>query len=129
MLRKQFILICLGAVVFSIAGLALAAAVKVALVPYDNPVIGIAEPDASGHAILNYAKGADKTEVQVNCWGLSQEGEYTVYLKPSGWLKIGTFTLRRNGSGNLHVFLEGDLSGATPVAVNNPDGFTVLMSE
>ena len=129
MLRKQFILICLGVVVLSVAGIALAAAVKVALVPYAHPGNDPTEPDASGHAILNYAKGADKTEVQVNCKGLSQEGEYTVYLKPSGWLAIGTFTLRKNGTGNLHVSLEGDLSGAMPVAVNYGLYDTVLISE
>ena len=106
-----------------------AAAVKVALVPYDNPVIGLAEPDASGHAILNYAKGADKTEVQVNCWGLMPDSEYTVYLKAATWHPVGTFTTRKNGSGNLHAKLPGDHSGHLPVAVNNTDGYTVLMSE
>ena len=127
MLRKKVLLTCLAAVVLCVAGIALAKAVKVALVPYNNPVIGLAEPDASGHAILNYAKGDDKTEIQVNCWGLSQEGDYNVFLNWSA-PSIGTFTLRNNGSGNLHVFVTGDVSQAT-VQVNNPDGYTVLKSE
>ena len=114
MLRKQFILICLGVVVLSVAGIALAKAVKVELVPY-----GTAEPDASGHAILNYAKGADKTEVQVNCWRLTPNTNYTVYLKNGGFYAVGDFTTRKNGSGNLHVRLMGDRSGDLPVAVNN----------
>ena len=40
---------------------------------------------------------------------------------------IGTFTTRKNGSGNLHVFLEGDRSGHVPVAVNNAANQTVLL--
>jgi hypothetical protein len=97
-----------------LGGIALAKAVKVDLLPY-----GSLEPFASGQAVLNYAKGADNTEVQVNCWDLTPGTEYTVYLRDGGWYSIGTFVTRRNGSGNLHVRLPGDVSGNLSVAVNN----------
>ena len=115
-------------VIASVAGVALAKAVKVELVPWSDSVAP--EPDASGHAILNYAKGADKTEVQVNCWGLTPETDYTVYLNNGSWYSIGTFTTNGYGDGNLHVKLAGDASGDQPVAVNNSElNATVLMSE
>ena len=106
---------------------ALAAAVKVALVPYAYPDADPTEPDASGHAVLNYAKGADKTEVQINCWDLTPGEEYTVYLNDGGYYDIGTFTTRKNGSGNLHVSLDGDHSASLLVAVNNAGNSTVLL--
>ena len=125
MLRRSLMLISLAVFVLAGAGIALAAAVKVDLLPY--PVANPIEPDASGRAVLNYAKGSDKTVAQVNCWGLTPESEYMVYLKDGGWYAIGTFTTRKNGSGNLHVFLEGDHSGHLPVAVNNAANQTVLL--
>lgn len=107
---------------------ALAAAVKVALLPY--PAASPIEPDASGRAVLNYAIDEDKTEVQVNCWGLTPKTDYAVFLYPGAWKKVGTFTTRKNGSGNLHVSLVGDLSGSLPVAVNTVSpNRTVLMTE
>ena len=127
MLRKSNLLIYLTTVVLCVAGIALAKAIKVDLTPY-----GSVEPNASGHAVLNYAKGADKTMVQMNCWDLTSNTKYTVYLfydDGSGvdWYTIGTFTTRKNGSGNLHVFLEGHTSGDVAVAVNNPSDETVLL--
>ena len=111
-------------VIFAV-GIALAGAVKVDLMPY--PPADPIDEDASGHAILNYAKGADRTEVQLNCKGLEPQTEYTVYLNEGGWNAIGTFTTRKNGTGNFHVKLEGDHSGASQVAVNNPGNLTVLL--
>ena len=108
------------------AGLALSAAVKVQLVPYSEtpPITG-----ASGQAILNFAKGADATEIQINCWGLTPETEYTVYLKP-GFESIGTFTTMKNGSGNFHLRLAGDQSKNLPVTVNDTAAnLTVLQSK
>ena len=123
MLRKNVIWVCLIAFVLATAGVAFAKAVKVVLAP-----TGV-EPDASGRAVLNYAKGKDKTEFQVNCWGLTAETEYTVYLKPGGtWKAIGTFTTDEYGEGHLHAKLPGNESASVPVAVNNTaTNTTVLM--
>jgi len=126
MLRKKNVLICLAAVVLCVAGIALAAAVKVELMPYAYPGAEPIEPDASGQAVLNYAKGADKTEIQVNCRGLTPGEEYTVYIG-SPWEVIGTFIARKNGSGNLHARPDGDQSGRLPVAVNKGLYTTVLL--
>lgn len=123
-------IITLGLVAAFIAmgpGLALSKAVKMELAPY--PATSPIEPGASGHAILNYAKGADGTEIQVNCWGLTPDTTYTVYLKPAAYLAIGTFTTKKNGSGNFHIRLDGDQSVTLAVAVNNPGGSTVLHSK
>jgi len=124
MLRKKALLICLAAVVLCVAGIALAKAVKVELLPY--PAAAPLEPDASGQAILNYAKGEDKTEIQVNCSGLTPGAEYTVYIGGgSTWEDIGTFIARKNGTGNLHARPDEDQSGLS-VAVNT-GGATVLL--
>lgn len=136
MLRKKNVLICLAAVVLCVAGIALAAAVKVELMPYANPGADPLEPDASGQAVLNYAKGADKTEIQVNCSGLTPGEEYTVWIGTVGgpWTNVGTFTAKKNGTGNLHAREDGDLhahpagdlSGLT-VGVNKDVWYTVLL--
>ena len=120
MLRKTSLLVCLAAVALCAAAIALAKAVKVELRPCGS------EPDASGQAVLNYAKGANKTEIQVNCWGLTPEADYIVYVAEEA---IGTFTTGRNGSGNVHVSLDGDLSGLRPIDVGNLLGQTVLSSD
>ena len=117
MLSKKRVLILFATILVCVAGLALAKAVKVELMPY--PAAAPLEPDASGHAILNYAKGQDKTIVQVNCWDLKPDTEYTVYLNDGGFYVIGNFTTRKNGSGNLHVSIAGDVSADLPVAVND----------
>ena len=126
MLRRRILLLCLGAVVFTAAAVALAAAVKVQLMPF--PPADPIEPDACGRVVLNYAKDADKTEVQVNCWGLMGCEEYTVYLKaPGGFHPIGDFTTNKKGNGHLHAKLPGDHSAHLPVAVNNAMNQTVLL--
>ncbi|HUW20513.1 MAG TPA: hypothetical protein VMW16_14545 [Sedimentisphaerales bacterium] len=124
---KKVGLICVVSVVLLAAAVALAAAVKVELLPCpaENPI----EPNASGHAILNYAQGRDKTMVEINCWGLKADMNYTAHLKaPEGFHSIGMFTTRKNGSGNLNVDLEGDHSAHLPVAINNDANETVLRS-
>ena len=124
---RKISLMCLAAVILCGTGIALAAAVKVHLMPY-NAI----EPDASGRAVLNYAKGADKTEVQVNCWGLMPDEMYTVWLSPDGgtsYHPIGSFTTDEYGEGNLHAKLPGDHSGHLPVAVNNAGNATVLLGQ
>ena len=125
MSKTKVLMICVGAIVICLAGVALAKAVKVDLEPY--PTAGPIEPGAFGKAVLNYAKGADETQIQINCWGLLAETTYKVYLKPAGWELIGTFTTRRNGTGNFHIALECDRSYDLPVAINNPGNATVLL--
>lgn len=127
MLRKSIVWVCLFAFVLSAAGIAFAAAVKVTLAPYAYPNQDPDEPDASGRAVLNYAKGKDKTEVQVNCWGLTPNTECWVWIDLGGWQEIGTFTTDESGEGHLHAKLPGDVSGATQVAVNTPKFRTVLL--
>ena len=128
MLSKKRVLILFATILVCVAGLALAKAVKVELMPY--PPAAPLDPNASGHAILNYAKGQDKTIVQVNCWNLKPETGYTVYLSNGGFYSIGDFTTRKNGSGNLHVSLEGDVSADLPVAVNDTaSNLTVLLGQ
>ena len=67
--------------------------------------------------MLNYAKGADKTEIQVNCSGLIAGEDYVAYLKMAVWTAIGEFTAGPNGKGNFYGRPDGDCSGLT-VAVN-----------
>jgi len=127
---KKMSLMFLAAVILCGTGIALAAAVKVYLTPY--PATSPIEPDASGKVVLNYAKGADKTEVQVNCWGLIPEATYAVWLSPDGgtsYHQIGSFTTDEDGDGNLHARLSGDHSGHLPAAVNNADNLTVLLGQ
>ena len=109
------------AVLVLCAGLLMAAAVKFDLQPYGVQAI----PGSYGQAVLNYAQGADKTEIQVNCWGLTAGTEYKVYYGMP-WVMVGTFTAKKNGTGNFHTWVAGDASGSTWVRVNNPNGFSVL---
>ena len=66
-MNKKLALI--GLVIALVAGIALAKAVKVDLVPYVDADGNVLEPNAYGKAMMNYAKGADKTEVQSSCAG------------------------------------------------------------
>ena len=126
MLRKNPAIMCVATVVLCVAAIALAKAVRIELKPY--PEEAPAEPGASGHAVINYVKGADKTIVEVNCRGLMAETEYKVYLeKDEEFYEIGSFTTRGNGSGNLHVEIETDASADVPVAVNNAETDTTVL--
>jgi hypothetical protein len=126
MMRRKIALVCLAAVILCGTGIVLAKAVKVQLLPFpaDDP----AEPDASGRAVLNYAKGADKTEIQVNCWGLTPNSDYTLWISADGntFVQVGAFTADEYGDGCVHARVQGDVSGYT-VAVNAAGGGTVLL--
>jgi len=127
MLSKKMMWICIVAFVLAASGVAFAAAVKIALNPY--PAAEPVDPDASGKAVLNWAKGKDKTEIQVNCWGLDPEAEYTVYIAPveaGPYTELGTFTTDESGEGSFHARVDGDVSGWV-VAVNDDAGETVLL--
>ena len=105
------IAICLIALM---ATMTFAGAVNVALCPDAAP------DDARGRAILNYAKGADKTEIQVNCWGLDPDYNYTAWINVTGlgcpeiggWSNIGTFSVNTKGNGHVHASVPTDVSGA-----------------
>jgi hypothetical protein len=70
-----------------------------------------------GQAILNYAKGANKTECQVNCWDMESETEYTALVcecdddgEVIDCVELGSFTTNKKGKGHLHASVEGDVS-------------------
>ena len=90
------------------------------------------EPEASGRAIFNLAKGAGKTIVQLNCKDLTPDVEYTVFVYYSArWHKVGTFVAKQNGSGTLHLDIPTDLTSTVTVGINkivNGHTKTVLMS-
>lgn len=86
------------------AGVALGAAVKLSLGPAP---LGD-EPDASGRAVLNYAKGEDKTVIQVNGEGLTPGETYQVRVAPL--MIVGEGVALPNGKLTVHGELQGDQS-------------------
>jgi len=124
---KKLVILGMALVLAIGAGMLMAKAVKLNLKPWDGDG-GNYEPNAYGQAILNYAKGADKTEIQVNCWGLKPNTEYFVWLETSGWMNIGKFVTLKNGSGQFHYKAEGDVS-LSQVTINSPIYDTVLYSK
>lgn len=115
------IAICLVALMTAIA---LAGAVRVMLTSTSDPN---AVPGSSGRAILNYAESDDKTEIQVNCWRLTGQTKYSVWIQLDSWSCLGTFETNKKGQGHLHARVPGDQS-AVPIAVNleYPSTNTVL---
>ena len=121
MLRKKALLICLAAVVLCVAGIALAKAVKVdlqnpAALPADDPDAG-----ATGRAVLNYAKGADKTVVQINCQGLSPGATYVAGIIGGGRFPDKYIALP-NGKLVIHATMTGDISGKRVVVIREAPG-------
>ena len=88
------------AVVLLVGGVASAAAVKVELEEVRNS-------GASGQVILNYAKGADKTEIQVNCSGLIGGDTYWITIDGTGIEPIEAVA-KKNGTLAVHVKKKGD---------------------
>ena len=119
MVRTRNVLACLAAVALCLAAVALAKAVKQDLVDADGNQVGKAN--------LNYAKGADKTECQVNCWDLEPETEYTVLLcecENSECIELGSLATNKKGNGHLHASIDGDVSGwCVVVGVMDNDGY------
>ena len=96
---------CLIIVGVSLVEIALADSIRQDLAFKDNK-------DASGRAILNDAEGADKTEIQVTCWGLKPRAKYRVLLSECtdatpDYIKLGTLTTDKSGNGALHAHVEG----------------------
>jgi hypothetical protein len=125
----KLVALAMALMVLGGAGTAMAKAVRVDLGPFpaDDPV----EPDAWGRAVLNYAKGAQKTIVQVNVWGLMPNATYTLYLFAEGpGFHIGAhFMTDEEGEGHIHLAIPGNHSMHLPVAINNADNFTVLYGD
>ena len=121
MLRTRNVLACLAAVALCLAAVVLAKAVQQELVDADGNQIGKAN--------LNYAKGADKTECQVNCWDLEPETEYTVLLcecedgEVADCIELGSFTTNKKGEGHLHARVDGDVANwCVVIGVVDGDG-------
>lgn len=109
MFRKKTVLICLGAVVLCVAGLAVAKAVKVELVPcpinYPDPEN---LPPGGGFVIFNDSAGAGHNlELTVSLKGVEPDTAYDIYLfVDGGWYageKAGTVTTNKRGNANFHM--------------------------
>jgi len=74
---------------------------------------------ATGHVILNYARGKDYTIVQVNLRGLQPNTQYWFNLTHGR--PAVPFWTRRNGTANLHYELDGDHAGHLPAYVYSVD--------
>jgi len=110
MLRTRNVLVCLTAVTLGLAAAVPAEANRVELVP-------LGDSEACGFAILNYARSADETIVNVQARNLKPEAVYTILLGDCGsdelneWESIDSFTAKKNGKGHLLVKCDGDVSG------------------
>ena len=125
MLRKKMRPISAALIVCCVVGIAFAGAVKLNLVPVtDSP-----DPNASGRAVLNYAKCADKTIIQVNCWGLTPGDEYGVNLANGMGGISDPVIAKKNGTITMHGEQEGDQSGNIVRVRNRTVGHLALQSE
>ena len=126
MLRTRNVLICSAAVALCLVGIALAKAVHQELVEADGNTIG--------KASLNYAKGANKTEIQVDCWDLDPQTEYLLLLcecdggQVADCFELGSLTTNKQSKGHLHARVGGDYSDwcvVIGIAVEGDDGTVV----
>ena len=135
MIRKRLVVTLLGFLWFFAGSVAYGKATHFELGMFPQPLLrepeGL-EPEASGRAIFNLAKGAGKTIVQLNCKGLTADVEYTAFVFHSGtWHEVGKFVAKKNGTGILHLDLPADITDTVRVGVNreiNGRTWTVLMS-
>jgi hypothetical protein len=127
MLLKRKVFIFLAVVAVCLSGITLAKAVKQELVNEDIEVIGKAK--------LNYGKGANKTEIQVNCWDLDRETEYIGVLyeyddeEVTDRIELGRFTTNKKGRGHAHARVEEDVSDwciVIGIEVEGDDGTFVI---
>jgi len=125
MSKRKFPLMCFVAVIVCTSSFVLAKAVRMDLAPTGSPN----DPGASGNAVLNFAKGAEVTQFQVNCRGLTPGCEYGAFVfKSVGiYTLVGTFKVRENGTGNFHAALDGDYSDRS-VAVGHPSGWDMVLA-
>ena len=122
--RRLFLLSVI--VLVGLGGIAIAAAIKVdlvpALIPPDDPDSG-----AYGQAVLKYVRGPDKTMIRINCGGLTPGEEYQVGLFYYG--SLGNVTAGNNGKIALHVRIPGDVSGFDPGVYRIADWHSVLVPQ
>lgn len=98
-MKRAMVLVILG----GFATTAFAGAVKIK--DFDN-LAPATSPDADGMAILNYASGADKTEVQIILSGLTPNTTYQIEItSPSHALSANLF-LDTNNLGHLTAHVE-----------------------
>jgi len=100
MLSQRNIFILFGTVILCLAGNALARAVLQDLVCLDP------DSDAGGFAVLNYATGANETNIIVQGRNLQAGEDYTVFLCDYDYVEcesIGSFTAMTHGEGYLYV--------------------------
>ena len=69
-----------------------------------GPRPNMVDPDAHGNIILNYVKGQDRFEVQVNVVKLNPNTQYQIHLVQKGNARqnLGTFWTDENGNGHFH---------------------------
>lgn len=83
-------------------------------------------PDASGHAILNYAKGQGKWLINGEVQGLLPETEYKLQVGvqdvPNPRYDVGYFTTDGSGKANFHFVSTNLLEAYSGVRVIDPAG-------
>lgn len=99
MLRKKVLLTCLAAVVLCVAGIALAAAVKVDL----NPIsVGDQDP-GGGFVVFNNTSGPENVQVQMSLKGALPNTDYDVIVHVGGPdTYVATITTNAEGNANFH---------------------------
>ena len=108
-MMKKTVLICVATVVLCVAGIALAKAVKLDLVPcpinYPDPGN---LPPGGGFVVLNNSSGdCHNLELTVSLKGVEPNTTYDIYLFVDGsWYagaKAGTVTTNKRGNANFHM--------------------------
>ena len=128
MLRKKIALTCMAVVILGTAGFALAKAVKIGMEATPHAMeIGLM--GARGHVVLNYAKGADKTEIQYSAVGLIPNTETQVFLLTSeGWQLLGTAMSDDEGDVSFHIRLPGNVAAEAKRVALNQGGWSIVWS-
>lgn len=113
MLTRKNLLITLSAIVLATSSLAMARAVRIRL----KRVGDYEGRGAKGRAIINYAKGSQKSILRLHCRGLTPYEQYQVYIgepyaededpKVKG-KDIKKATAKRNGTLKVHAFYPGE---------------------
>ena len=106
MLSVRSMLFCVTIAALSLTGIVIAESIHQDLM-FEN------DKDAGGKAILDYAKGADKTKIQVECSGLKPRAKYVVLLSECAdaapdYIELGIFITDKRGNGDLLTHVEGD---------------------
>ncbi len=99
---KKSLVMALGFVVLA-AGAAASVVLRVELLPTDLC------PSASGMVVVNYVRGAEKSEVMLICRNLDPDTIYGLYVNLFGLkMALGAFLSDKNGNLRLHYTGSGD---------------------